>query len=249
MIEIRSLRADEVEVAPQKIERDYMIAVLHKDARCDMKLLDEHFGTLGWQRRHMSIDGKMMCTISAWDEEKKCWIERMDVGIPSTYQKEKGEASDSFKRASTNFGIGRELYTAPPIIINLDPKEVKTKEGRNGQTTYFLAKGVEFRVAVMDVNSSKSITKLIIVDKAGIERFAWESIPMDKKIGNNELKIFYGLLEKSQSDQKKLLTYISNKFYKTIKKPEDMTMPQYIFAVKAMSKKIEEAEKASRSDF
>ena len=72
---------------------------------------------------------------------------------------------------------------------------------------------------------------------------------MDKKIGSNELKIFYGLLEKSQSDQKKLLTYIANKFYKTIKKPEDMPMQQYIFLVKAMSKKIEEAEKASRSDF
>ncbi|WP_274952455.1 hypothetical protein [Angelakisella massiliensis] len=249
MTEIRALRADEVEVAPQKIEIDYMLAVLYKDARCDMKLLDEHFGLLGWQRKHMSIDGKMMCVISVWDDERKCWVERMDVGIPSSYQKEKGEASDSFKRASTNFGIGRELYTAPPILINLDQKEVKTKEGRNGQTTYSLAKGVEFRVAVMDVDASKNITKLIIVDKSGIERFAWEAIPMDKKIGSNELKIFYGLLEKSQSDQKKLLTYISNKFYKTIKKPEDMTMPQYIFAVKAMSKKIEEAEKASRSDF
>ncbi|NOW12590.1 hypothetical protein B0H35_000004 [Clostridium acetobutylicum] len=48
------------------------------------------------------------------------WISKQDVGTESNTEKEKGQASDSFKRACFNFGIGRELYTSPFIWIGLN---------------------------------------------------------------------------------------------------------------------------------
>ena len=34
----------------------------------------------------------------------------MDCGTESNVEKQKGEASDAFKRAAVHFGIGRDLY-------------------------------------------------------------------------------------------------------------------------------------------
>jgi len=43
-----------------------------------------------------------------------------DTGTESNTEKEKGLASDSFKRACFNWGIGRELYTAPFIWVGAE---------------------------------------------------------------------------------------------------------------------------------
>lgn len=91
--------------------------LLYKDARVDMKLLDEVYGPMGWKREHQTIDGRLYCTISIWDAKIGQWVSKQDVGTESYTEKEKGQASDSFKRAGFNWGIGRELYTAPFIWI------------------------------------------------------------------------------------------------------------------------------------
>ncbi len=57
------------------------------------------------------------------------WIWKEDCGS-KLYRKGKGRSIDSFKRAGFNWGIGRELYTAPFIWIkaeNCDPKEYNGK--------------------------------------------------------------------------------------------------------------------------
>ena len=87
--------------------------MLYKNARVDQAILDETFGIFGWQRHHTVIGGSLYCSVSVWDEEHQDWIMKQDVGSESDYEKEKGAASDSFKRACVNLGIGRELYTAP----------------------------------------------------------------------------------------------------------------------------------------
>lgn len=165
---IRTLRADEIEcrVAQVKQTRNSVgcSLLLYKDARCDMAILDEVYGAANWQREHTIIDGRLYCNLSVWDDNKKQWITKQDVGTESNTEKEKGQASDSFKRAGTNWGIGRELYTAPFIWITLADGEY-TSQGervRCNQT---------FKVSEISYSDSRKISGLVIVDKKGNERF------------------------------------------------------------------------------
>lgn len=123
----RNLKATEIDVRVQSQKDSGLILLLYKNARVDMDLLDEEYGKLGWQRTHTFKDGRLYCTVSVWDKEKGQWISREDVGTESNTEAEKGQASDSFKRACVNFGAGRELYTSPFIWVssgnyNLDAK-------------------------------------------------------------------------------------------------------------------------------
>lgn len=115
MKEIRLLKPDDIEVRIQSANKGGARLLLYKNARVDMNILDETFGPMNWQRSH-SRDNQN-CTVSVWDDEKKQWVDKEDTGTESFTEKEKGLASDSFKRACFNWGIGRELYTAPDIFV------------------------------------------------------------------------------------------------------------------------------------
>lgn len=117
-MEFRALNKDEIDVRVAMIKGNGLSLLLYKDARVDMDILDETVGSLNWKREHQFKDGKLYCTVSIWDSEKLQWISKEDVGTESYTEQEKGQASDSFKRACFNWGIGRELYTAPFIWIN-----------------------------------------------------------------------------------------------------------------------------------
>ena len=116
---IRLLRADEIECRIGTINEKGLSLLLYKDARADMKILDETFGIFGWKRTHQSIDGNLYCTVEIWDSEKQSWIAKQDVGTVSYTEKEKGQASDSFKRACVSVDIGRELYSKASRLIIL----------------------------------------------------------------------------------------------------------------------------------
>lgn len=117
-ITFRDLRADEIDCRIATVNEKGMTLLLYKDARCDMIILDETVGPFNWQRTHTRENAN--CIVSIWDEGKKQWISKEDTGTESNTEKEKGLASDSFKRACFNWGIGRELYTAPFIWISAD---------------------------------------------------------------------------------------------------------------------------------
>lgn len=118
MCMFRDLRADEIECRVAQANEYGVSLLLYKDARCDQNILDETVGEFGWQRCHTRDNAN--CIVSLWDEKKQQWISKEDTGTESNTEKEKGLASDSFKRACFNWGIGRELYTAPVIKINRD---------------------------------------------------------------------------------------------------------------------------------
>lgn len=105
--------------------------LLYKDARADMNILDESVGSLNWKREHISIDGRLYCTVLIYDPDKNEWISKQDVGTESNTEKEKGQASDAFKRACTNWGIGRELYSCPSLFIY--SQNLKTLRQENGK--------------------------------------------------------------------------------------------------------------------
>lgn len=116
--EPRLLKASEIEVRVNHCSSKGSLWLLYKDARVDMKLLDETYGVLGWKRHHRILGDRLYCIISIWDPEKGQWISKEDVGTESKTEKEKGQASDAFKRAGFNCNIGRELYTGPFIWIS-----------------------------------------------------------------------------------------------------------------------------------
>ena len=126
MLQFRDLRADEIDVRIATVSEKGMSLLLYKDARCDMNILDETVGAYNWQRTHSRDNAN--CTVSIWDEAKKQWISKEDVGTESNTEAQKGLASDSFKRACFNWGIGRELYTAPFIWVN--PDKFKDKKDK-----------------------------------------------------------------------------------------------------------------------
>ena len=170
---IRRLRADEIEVRAAQVKKNqkgsvYASLLLYKDARVDQRLLDETFGSMNWQRSHEIIDGRLYCTVSIWDEKKGIWVSKQDVGTESNTEKEKGQASDSFKRACFNWGIGRELYTAPNIYIQLGDGEFK-ENSFNGKTTQQMTQ--TFYVSHIEYDDDGNIIGLIINDKKGNQRF------------------------------------------------------------------------------
>ena len=157
---IRLLRADEIECRVGMISEKGLSLLLYKDARVDMKILDEVYGPFNWQRKHEMIGGNLYCTVSIWDKEKQQWISKMDVGTKSNTEQEKGEASDSFKRACFSHGIGRELYTAPFIWIGAEKVSIKRKNDR--YTTYD-----KFKISSISYNENREITGISIINQDG----------------------------------------------------------------------------------
>ena len=130
MCKFRDLRADEIECRVQSVKSNGLVLLMYKDARVDMNILDETVGAENWQREHYECKGNLFCRVGINVSSKidlsgsdgiirveDRWVWKSDCGTESNTDAEKGEASDSFKRACFNWGIGRELYTAPFIWV------------------------------------------------------------------------------------------------------------------------------------
>lgn len=165
MKDFRLLHPDEIEVRVSHTSKDFKKAMLllYKDARCDMKILDETLGITGWQRSHEVINGQLFCNVSIYDEDKKEWITKQDVGVESFSEAEKGRASDAFKRACFNVGIGRELYTAPDIWV----------EDISGSNTKNAWKWKKYRVKEVGYDEDRKINELVIEEN---HRFKWQEV-------------------------------------------------------------------------
>lgn len=128
MCKFRDLRADEIECRVQSVKENGLVLLLYKDARVDMNILDETVGSSNWQREHYECKGNLFCRVGIGISRKDgvCeWVWKSDCGTESNTEAQKGEASDSFKRACFNWGIGRELYTAPFTWIPADKCSIK----------------------------------------------------------------------------------------------------------------------------
>lgn len=159
---MRTLTANEIECRVGTSTDKGVSLLLYKDARVDMRILDETYGPMNWQRRHEVVNGNLFCTIEIWDAEKGCWIAKQDVGTESNTEKEKGEASDSFKRAGFNWGIGRELYTAPFIWVNTTADDL---DGKGKIKTKFYVREIGYK--------DNEINHLVIVDGKGNARYTY----------------------------------------------------------------------------
>ena len=114
-MKFRDLTADDIEVRVQSVKQNGLVLLLYKNARVDMNILDETVGPENWQREHYECKGNLFCRVGIRCND--AWVWKSDCGVESNTEAQKGEASDSFKRACFNWGIGRELYTSPFIWI------------------------------------------------------------------------------------------------------------------------------------
>jgi hypothetical protein len=143
----RTLRADEIDCRIAQIKENGLSLLLYKDARCDQNILDETVGPMFWKREHTRDNRN--CIVSIWSEELKQWISKEDTGTESNTEKEKGLASDSFKRACFNWGIGRELYTAPFIWVPAEKCMITENRGRPACFDRFTVKGIGYTDGVI----------------------------------------------------------------------------------------------------
>ena len=178
---VRLLRADEIECRVSVINERGLSLLLFKDARVDQKILDETFTPFGWRRTHQSSDGNLYCTVGVWDKEKQQWIAKQDVGTVSYSEKEKGQASDSFKRACFNWGIGRELYTAPFIWVPAENVSINPKGDRCTTSDRFSVQAIEY-------NEEREISSLVIVNGRGVKVFEMKQKQETKQKQEQEYK-------------------------------------------------------------
>jgi hypothetical protein len=167
----KPLEISQVDFRVQSISAKGWATILaYKDARVDMDRLDQVVGRGKWQRKHEVIDGNLYCSVGIYNAEIKEWVWVQDVGTPSNTEATKGEASDSFKRACFNLGIGRELYDYPLILVQLNQNEF-TAEGNKGKATYDL-RIKEWRWHIERDEAGK-ITFLGCKDKSGTLRYSY----------------------------------------------------------------------------
>lgn len=164
MKEIPLLSVEDIECRIQSVNDKGAVLLLYKTARADMRILDEVFGAMNWQRHHEVINGNLFCTISIYDPDKGQWVSKQDCGVPSNTQGEKGEASDAFKRAGFSWGIGRELYDSPFIWI----------AGKVGKYDRFYVTDIQYD------REKREFTRLTICDDKGKERYRLNGTKTDR---------------------------------------------------------------------
>jgi len=167
-LKFRTLNANEIECRVAMIKPKGLQLLLYKDARVDQNLLDEVVGAMNWQRKHSRDNAN--CIVSIWDGDKKQWIEKEDTGKESFTEAEKGLASDSFKRACVNWGIGRELYTAPFIWIEAEKCKIESTGKKDKYGNDILTCKDKFFVEQVLYDECRNIVALSIGNKSTNKR-------------------------------------------------------------------------------
>lgn len=190
-LKFRALRADEIDCRvaqvklPDENKSGGLSLLLYKDARVDQNILDETVGPMNWQRRHTRDNAN--CIVSLWDSEKAQWIEKEDTGTESNTEAEKGLASDSFKRACFNWGIGRELYTAPFVWIPGEKCNIKERKNQKGDKVG--ACFDKFYVASIAIQDGKIISLYIANASKGNQIvFEYNTLPKQAEAKPEETK-------------------------------------------------------------
>ena len=162
-LSFRYLLPSEVEVRPAEVKDNRVTLLLYQDARCAMNILDQTVTPFGWQKEYYEENGLLFCKVGIKDPTTHEWCWKSDTGSKSNIEEEKGLASNAFKRSAVAWGIGRELYTAPRIVVNLTDKDMY--RGHLAQT---------FHVGKMEVKDG-SIIALTILDKWDNVRFTYST--------------------------------------------------------------------------
>ena len=196
----RLLTADEIDCRVATVKENGVSLLLYKDARCDMNILDETVGYMNWQKRYSRDNAN--CEVGIYCADRNEWIWKEDTGTESNTEKEKGLASDSFKRACFNWGIGRELYTAPFIWVKAE--DCNITKGANGRPACYdrftvFRIGYDERGRINDLcikNGSKAVYEMSVkkdkaetyMEQAKAEKAAPKTTKKNARVSNTVTK-------------------------------------------------------------
>ena len=174
MLKFRELTPEDIDVRVQSVKQNGLVLLLYKNARVDMNILDETVGPENWQREHYECKGNLFCKIGIntnyFDATlPERWVWKGDCGTESNTEAQKGEASDSFKRAGFNWGIGRELYTSPFLWVNAADCNIQERKDKNGKTIWVCYDNFE-------------VTKIKIEDKKIVALAIWNKTTQKRVI-------------------------------------------------------------------
>lgn len=172
------LRPEQIEFRVQSINNGgYATILAYKDARCDMQRLDDVCGPLNWKREHLNNNAN--CIVSIFNKDSGQWVGKEDTGTASNTEAAKGLASDSFKRACFNWGIGRELYDYPQMSIQLKADEFKSDGNKVKQTWNLKLKEWTWKTLF----EGNKVVAVAAHDQTGAKRFSWRSDGHNEFIG------------------------------------------------------------------
>ena len=233
----RLLKANEIDCRISTVKENGVSILLYKDARVDQSILDETVGPMRWKRSHELIGDRLYCTVSIKDKDTGEWVSKQDVGTESYAEKEKGQASDSFKRACFNWGIGRELYTVPFIWISPD----KCSITRNGNKP---ACYDEFRVKEIGYDENRNISKLVITGRGNKvvyqmgtkaaepeNRANFEPDPNKARVQQSHINTLFMESKRTETSLQTMLEHYG------LKDIHDMSIAQYTDAMAIFKKK------------
>lgn len=129
----KPLNAKDIDFRVQSMGKDkqgkvWCVILAYKDARVDTNRLNDVCGVDGWQSKYELIDGQLFCSVGVWSEKLNQFVWKQNVGTESNTEKEKGRASDAFKRACFSLGLGIELYEFPLLFCYLNEGEFYINE-------------------------------------------------------------------------------------------------------------------------
>lgn len=193
MRRFRTLLADEIEVRRgRNLKNGSVELLLYQNARVGQNLLDETYGD-GWAKDYKEgPNGMLLCGVAILIKDLNTWVWRWDTGAEQNFEKEKSLAADSFKRACVCWGIGRELYSAPRIVVTPD----------SDYTTYF--------VQDIGYDENSRINNLVIIDNKGnvVFNFVDGKVQAIQEIGRvDTLKAVCGELKEAGEDREQLLKF------------------------------------------
>jgi len=252
----RGLKPDEIDVRVGTVTVKGVTLLLYKDARCDMNILDEVYGTENWQRDHKQVKDNMFCGIGIYNDKIKQWIWKWDCGTESNTEKEKGEASDSFKRACFNLGIGRELYTGGFIFVSCATTETATGSKKYKLSNPFEFSGIKVTNVLYDESENKrEIKGLEISDKNGnvifkkgsavktVKTDTQADMPASEKVDTKQIisEVQAQALLQLALDTKSSVSDLC-KYYE-VKDLNELDMEQWLGAKKILDKRVAENKK------
>lgn len=234
MEEFRLLRADEIDCRVATVKKNGVSLLLYKDARCDMNILDETVGAERWQRKHELINGNLFCSVGIFCKDLNEWVWKQDVGTESYTEKEKGQASDAFKRACFNWGLGRELYTAPFIWVNADDANISESNGKYTTFDRFEVKEIGY--------TDRKITRLVIENtKTG--KIVYQTGKRTEKADPKWLKAIDAECKRTGAKREKVLAKMG------INNPDELTLSAFNLIMKSFEKTPDGAyENDSKTD-
>lgn len=223
-MEFRELRADEIEARISQVSKKGCGILLYKNARCDMNILDEAVGPFNWQRDHKELKGNMYAGIAIRDTANGEWVWKWDCGKESYTEAEKGEASDSFKRAGFNWGIGRELYTAPFIWFKAEQCNMEPAGDKPKCFDSFSVESIEYK--------NRKISYLKVVNNKTKAVFTWGRSKELKEdnvgdlITEDEYIEIVNLVKQANVNEEKLLTQYKIQSFMELTKVQHTALKQ-----------------------